>query len=93
MALTDSIHDLRQQIDQVDQDMTALFEKRMSLALAIARYKAKEHLPVYDHQREQQVIEKNIGYLSDPDLAAELEDFYQKLMDISKDIQNRHLTT
>jgi len=64
---------LRLDIDEIDDDIIRLFEKRMEVTSKIALYKKKHDLPIHDPVREQQKIheltmkvsEKNKPYISD----------------------------
>ena len=44
--------DFRNQIDEIDQELMALFRRRMETVEQIAAYKEQHGLPVYDPQRE-----------------------------------------
>lgn len=46
------IKELRTEIDKIDGEMIALFEKRMDVAAKIAEYKRENGLPVLDEERE-----------------------------------------
>lgn len=50
--------ELRDQIDQIDQEIVDLFEKRMEVAEAVARYKKTIGKPVLDKSREKEKIQK-----------------------------------
>ncbi len=45
--------DFRNQIDEIDQELMALFRRRMETVEQIAAYKEQHGLPVYDPQREE----------------------------------------
>ncbi|UDE94561.1 chorismate mutase [Carnobacterium viridans] len=48
----------RKDIDEIDQELTRLFELRLNTVLKVGRYKKQRNLPVLDASREQAVIEK-----------------------------------
>ncbi|SDK46437.1 chorismate mutase [Alkalibacterium thalassium] len=79
----------REEIDLIDQQLTALFEKRMETVLKVGEYKKAHDLPILDAGREEAVIKKNIQRLSNPAFHRELSDFYQALMAITKETQQR----
>jgi monofunctional chorismate mutase len=79
----------REEIDLIDQQLTALFEKRMETVLKVGEYKKAHDLPILDAGREEAVIKKNIERLSNPAFHRELSDFYQTLMAITKETQQR----
>ena len=54
---TDTLDELRTQIDVIDAQILDLFAKRTSLATQIGAYKRKHSLSILDSSREQQKIE------------------------------------
>ena len=80
---------LRQEIDRVDREMVGLFERRMEISRLIGQYKAERGLPVFDAERENQLIENRSRMLKDESLSGPLRDFYLTLMDIGKELQYR----
>ena len=50
------LKELRDQINQVDQQICEQFVNRMELAVKIAAYKAEHDIPVYDPIREEEVL-------------------------------------
>lgn len=74
-------------INEVDDQIVKLFEKRMHAVEGILEYKKENNLPIFDASREKDNIDKGIGKLGDKNLAKYFTDFYQHLMDVSKDYQ------
>lgn len=87
----DGLQGLRNEIDVIDKNMIELFEKRMNVALKVAEYKKKKSLPILNKGREQEVIRKNLKYLSDESLSKPLDDFLNNLMSISRKIQAKEI--
>lgn len=85
------LDDYRVRIDEIDREITKLFEERMNVVLSVADYKMKNNLPIFNRGREDEVIEKNIGYLENKDYAGELKEFYNDLMEVSRHLQNRKM--
>ena len=54
----DELLKLRDEIDAIDEEIVALFEKRMAVAEDVAEYKRKIGKAVLDTSREAQKIEK-----------------------------------
>lgn len=79
----------RKDIDAIDQELTRLFELRLNTVLKVGDYKKQHDLPVLDASREQAVIEKNIGRLKDPRFEPEVTQFFQSMMDITKETQEK----
>ena len=57
----------RKKIDEIDREITRLFEERMDTVIKVGEYKKKNNLPVLNKDREQEVLEKNVGYLKNED--------------------------
>ena len=57
------LQELRSEIEAIDKEFVKLFEKRMNVAKQVGEYKRENHLPVYDGERESELIKKNVQYL------------------------------
>ncbi len=78
-------------INEIDEAMAVLFEKRMEAAKTVAEYKRLHGLQVEDLAREKEVIKRNCGYISNEDLKSYYINFLQSNIDISKSFQHRIL--
>lgn len=85
--MMDKLQDARLQINEIDKEMAALFERRMQAARVIAEYKKERGLQIYDAKREQAVIEKNSAYINDSDIRSFYVKFLQDEMAVSKQYQ------
>lgn len=79
----------RKEIDEIDQELTALFEKRLETVLKVGEYKKTHDLPILDSSREEAVILKNTERLNNKAYAQELSDFYKAIMTITKGTQQK----
>ena len=52
------INELREQINEIDCGIVELYGKRMETARAIGRYKREHNLPVFDSERERNLLNK-----------------------------------
>lgn len=82
------LNEIRKAIDETDEKLVALFEKRMDLANRVAIYKKEKNLPILDSKREEMVTKKNILHLSNKEYTPYLEDFLKQLMQISCSYQS-----
>ncbi|MBN2540741.1 MAG: chorismate mutase [Bacilli bacterium] len=85
------MEDLRERIDLIDESIQNLFLERMQIVSQIAKYKKENKLPVYDGKREQTIIVKNVSRIDDFDLKDLYEQFYTKMLEVSKQYQERIL--
>ena len=79
----------RQQINEIDKEMAALFERRMKAAEVIAAHKRETGMPILDEKREKEVILNNSAYISDPTIREHYVTFIENTMKVSRDYQNR----
>ena len=80
---------LRERIDIIDESIQNLFLERMEVVKNVALYKKENNLAVYDAAREQEVIKKNVVRVDDENLIDLYEEFYIKILEISKKYQER----
>lgn len=79
----------RAEIDKIDRELVALFERRMAVTEQVGRWKADRGLPVLDPDREARVLEGKRALLTDPALAADVTELFQSIMAISRRQQQR----
>lgn len=82
-----ALDEARKEIELIDKEMAALFEKRMKSANTIAKYKIEHGLPVVDKERERVLIDKNVGYIQDAALEPYYREFFNKILKVSKNYQ------
>ena len=80
----DALEQARAEIDTVDVQLAALFERRMAAVLQVAEYKRAHGLPIYDAAREAAVLEKAAARIQQPALRPYYKDHIQHMMDIAK---------
>ena len=77
----------RMAIASIDEQIAELFEKRMEAIKDIADYKKEHNLPIFDAQREKELLTKNSEYISNKNYILYYQQFQQNMMNISKDYQ------
>jgi chorismate mutase/prephenate dehydratase len=88
----DELGELRDKIDAIDDEMTALFEKRMQISEKVADYKREHPMSVQDENREQSLIERNLANISDEKIRLEYAKFIRDLLKISRSYQHKLLS-
>ena len=81
----------RREINEIDKAMAELFARRMKAAEEVAEYKRIHGLPIFDAGREQEVIAKDSGYISDAVLREYYVRFISDTMGVSRAYQSRLL--
>lgn len=85
----EEIKKYREEIDLIDEQIQTLFLRRMKIVESIANYKMNHDLSVYDHNRETEVIQRNLGKIPDSEYLEYYEEFLLSVMKISKDFQKK----
>ena len=80
----DALEQARAEIDTVDAQLAALFERRMKAVLSVAEYKKAHGLPIFDAAREKVVLDKAEARIGDPALRPYYRDHVQNMMDVAK---------
>lgn len=79
----------RQEIDAVDRQIVDLIEKRMELALEVAKYKISTGKPIYDRERELSKLEQ-LGSLASTEFNAKsVQELFLQIMSVSRRYQYR----
>ncbi len=81
------INKIRAEIDDIDNELTKLFERRMTVSEQVAAYKKEHGLPTLNATREKEVILKACERLDNKVFAPYTEKLYTCLMDLSKEYQ------
>lgn len=81
------MENLRNEIDEIDDSLVKLFEKRMQSTAQLAKYKKEHSVPVSDRTREREIIYRMSGKVA-PELAGYTKALYNTLFDLSKSYQN-----
>lgn len=82
------LDDYRKEIDSIDKELIALFERRMDVAKKVGEYKKENNLPILNEEREKEVIKKNVSNLKNPNYSHIAEKFFEKIMELSRSLQS-----
>lgn len=85
------ISDWRRKIDDMDRRLVELLNQRAAAAIEIGRLKRNTDLPIYEPDRERQVVanaqKANGGPLAGQDLAR----IFERIMDVMRNIQKQEI--
>jgi chorismate mutase-like protein len=85
------IADWRKKIDEIDQQLVAILNRRAQAAQEIGRLKRHSEMPIYEPDRERivlaQVQEGNRGPLQHRHLIQ----IYERIMDVMRNIQKEEI--
>lgn len=83
------LNQCRIEIDEIDKELVALFEKRMDIANNVAEYKKENNIPILNSKREEEVIEKNLGHLKNKEYEKITAKFFANIMQLSRSLQGK----
>ena len=83
--------ELRDEIDKADQMILSSFIARMRVVRKIAEYKKENGMAVLDPEREKEKIEE-IRRISPDDMEDSCVMLYNKIMEISRDLQTKEIS-
>ena len=85
----ENLDEIRERINQIDDQMVRLFEERMKAAERVAEFKKERSLPIKDEAREKIVIEKGCEKIQNEEIKPYYVDFQRSVMDISCAYQSK----
>ena len=89
--MDNSLDNARKKINEIDAKMAELFVERMHAAEAVADYKRRHGLKIFDAAREAEVIKRNSAMVEDEILRSFYITFLQNNMAVSRAYQDRLL--
>lgn len=85
------LNELRDQINQIDDQLVQLFVQRMDVAAQVADYKKANKLPIYVPAREREILQ-TVAEKAGPDMANYSRVLYSMLFELSRSYQSRRNT-
>ncbi|MCF0110287.1 MAG: bifunctional chorismate mutase/prephenate dehydratase [Erysipelotrichaceae bacterium] len=82
-----TLEEARLIINETDEKIAELFERRMEAVRQVALYKKEHNLPIFDPSREDYLLNKNLKYLHNEELTEYYRDFQKHTMEVSKKYQ------
>ena len=80
---------LRGIIDNLDEQIVSLIEKRMELSKKVGEYKDANNLPILDKKREKDIIQSRVNMLSDPTFSQSVREIFKLVMRYSRRYQRK----
>lgn len=83
----DELAAARQQINDIDDQIVALLTKRFEAVTQVNEAKRVAHLPVMDHSREDQVLDRVANQDTNPETRAYMRNIFKTIMKNARDYQ------
>jgi chorismate mutase-like protein len=85
------IADWRRKIDEIDQQLVEILNRRAEAAQEIGRLKRKSSMPIYEPDRERIVLEQVQQGNHGPLEHRHLIQIYERIMDVMRNIQKEEI--
>jgi len=85
------LHELRMDLDGIDTDIVALYERRLKICEQIAEYKILVGKPILDLSREQEKIKEVRALCNNECYADKVEKLFVKIMEDSRELQSQYM--
>ena len=85
--------ELREQLDQIDDKIAELYEKRMEICAQVGEYKIKAGKKLFDRQREKEKLADVASKVKGEFNRKGIQELYQQLMSMSRKLQYRQLAS
>ena len=82
-----NLDEIRAEISAINDEMLALFVKRMELSAQVAMYKKANGLPTLDRKREEAILQKVADNTGDEFRQYAIQ-LFRTMMDLSKEYQD-----
>lgn len=82
---------LRQQIDDLDRQLVRILNERAQLANQIGEVKKRLKLPVYNPQRETEVMKNVTGHNSGPLSEEAIRRLFERIIDETRRLEREHV--
>ena len=82
-----NLEEIRKEISAINDEMLALFVRRMELSAQVAEYKKANGLPTLDRKREEAILQKVADNTGD-DFRQYAIQLFRTMMDLSKEYQD-----
>lgn len=82
------LKEIRAKIDDIDNDLVTLFNKRMALSAQVAEYKKANNMPIYVPSREREIL-LDVATKSGPETAKYTRVLYSMIFELSRSYQSK----
>ena len=83
-----NLDNIRNEIDNIDSQIAQLFKKRMEAAKSVAEYKRENNIPVFNSEREREIVNKITNEMPD-ELETYAKTLWQTMFDMSRSYQRK----
>ena len=83
------LNEIRKDINRIDTELLKLFCDRMDCSKAVAEYKKENGIPIFNEQRENEILDK--VFEEGGEYGEYARELYKEIMRLSRELQHRAL--
>lgn len=87
----DKLGELRHELDEIDDQIAALYQRRMEISGEVGQFKVETGRKVFDRQREKDKLTDVVSKVSGEFNKKGIQELYQQLMSMSRKLQYQQL--
>lgn len=81
------LNEIRKDINRIDRELVKLFRERMDCSKAVAEYKKENGIPIFNEQRENEILDK--VFEEGGEYGEYARELYKEIMRLSRELQHR----
>ncbi len=81
------VHELRERVDEVDQELIRALSERAHLVQEIMALKAEAGAPVYDPRREEEILRRAVELNPGPIYDSSMRDIFELILHRIRDLE------
>lgn len=85
------LDEIRIKIDEIDENISKLYEQRMDAVIEVIEYKIANNIPILDNSREAKMLEKNLNKIKNPEYKKYYQTILEGFLKASKEMQKEIL--
>ena len=87
MSENRTIQDWRRQIDEIDGELVRLLNERSRCAIAVGELKSAAHLPLYQPEREREILDRVTGANPGPLPDTAIRRLFERILDEARAVE------
>jgi chorismate mutase len=86
-ALQERVRELRERVDEVDQELIRSLNERARIVQEIMALKAEAGAPVYDPKREEEILQRVVEQNEGPIYDSSMRDIFELILHRIRDLE------
>lgn len=85
--IQERVQELRERVDEVDQDLVRALNERASIVQEIVAMKAEAGVPLFDPKREEEILQRAMEYNEGPIYDTSMREIFELILHRIRDLE------